>query len=121
MEFIEVVKRFAQLDSIIKKADKEAKPLKESIKTQLKSENLNKFEVDGVTVTLSTQERTSMNEDLLVKKLQDLGLTQALSTKIVPNEAVIQQLIFDGILPAEELQKCVTVKFVDVLKVKGGK
>lgn len=110
-----------QLDQQIKSLTKDLDPVKKDIKNEMKESGLTKVESANAVASLSTQERTSMNEDKLVLKLQALGLDEALTTKIIPNNEVIEQLIFEGKLDAAELQSCVEVKYVDVLTLKKAK
>lgn len=115
------VELFYNLDQQIKSLGKEADPIKQEIKDEMKAGGMKSVETPTAIAELSTQERTKMNEDKLVLKLKALGLTEAIAIKEVPNSEVIEQLVFEGKLAAEELASCVEVTYVDVLKVKKAK
>lgn len=116
-----MVTKYADLDSQIKTLKKESDPLNKAIKGVMSEQGLSKFEAEGVKVTFQVQERNTTNEDKLLLKLKALGLTEAIKVVEKPDEAVIEQLIYEGKLPAAELASCVETKYIEVLKVTGGK
>lgn len=112
------VKMYAELDTQEKAIKKQKDPLNKSIKEEMKSKGLSKFEHENIVVDYSVQERTSMNEDRLVMKLKSLGFDEAIKTVEVPDQAVIESLIYEGKLSPIELDDCIEKKRVEVLKVK---
>lgn len=119
--FDETIQQYAELDAEAKALKKQLDPMNKDIKSHMKFAGLKKYEVGDIKVSYNVQERTNMNEDALVEKLRGLGLTEAIKTVEKPNEAVIEQLIYEGKLPASELESCIEKKYIEVLKVTGGK
>lgn len=104
-------------DSFKKDADK----LNKEIKQEMKAGGLKNIDTGKVVATYGVQERTSMNRDKLLKRLKDLGLQEAIKTVEVPNETVVEDLIYKGHLDASKIQDCIEVKEVEVLRIKKAK
>jgi hypothetical protein len=115
------VVKYHELNEQSKGLKKQLDPINKDIKAYMKEERLSKYEAGDIKVAFSVQERTTMNEDALVEKLKALGLTEAIKTVEKPNEEVIEHLLYEGKLAASELESCVEKKFIEVLKVSGGK
>lgn len=120
-DFEATVEKYVELDAQQKALKKELDPMNKEIKAHMKSNNMKEFKTADFKVSFSVQERTSMNEDALLKKLKALGLTEAIVTVEKPDETVLEKLIYEGKLDASELESCIERKFVEVLKVTGGK
>lgn len=113
-----LVPHYAYLDANKKALDKEMKPMNEQIKAAMNELNLSVFEIDGVQAVYSVQDRSTTNEDMLLRRLQELSLFEAIEVVSRPNMKVVQDLIYAGKLPAHEIAGCVERKFVEVLTVK---
>lgn len=102
------------------KQEKDAKKAKTPIGDEFKSlyPTKGQYEAGEFMIVRGTQERTNMNEERLIQKLKDLGFNEAIATKEVPNQEVIESLIYEGKLPAEVLQSCVDVQYVQTVQVK---
>lgn len=110
--------KFAEYNEQAKKYEKLKEPLNKEIKTIMSGAGIDEFESEGVTATLQTQERSSMNSAKLLNRLKELGFEEAIETVERPNDAVVERLIYDGKLDPELIQDCVETKHVQVLKVK---
>lgn len=119
-ELKELVFKFAKIDAEQKRLKKLGDPLKNKIKKYMLQNGLDTFKEGPVTASFKIQERTSMNEDKLVSKLKSLGLFEAIKTVEVPDQAVIEELIYEGKLDPIELDDCIIRKNVEVLRVTGG-
>lgn len=118
--FREKLKEFAKLDAEMKRIKKEADKLKSDVKDYMGLNDLDEFEDGPVKATYQIQERKNMNEAKLIQKLKDLGLDNAIKKVEAVDQAVVEDLIYDGVLNPKYLDECIERKQVTVLKVKGG-
>lgn len=116
-----LVNSFYDLKSTADSYKKQANNLNKDIKNEMKAGGLKNIDTGRVVATFSVQERTSMNQDKLLKRLKDLGLHQAIKTVEVPNETAVEDLIYKGHLDASKIQDCIEVKEVEVLRIKKAK
>lgn len=119
-ELKDLVFKFAKIDAEQKRLKKLGDPLKDKIKKYMNQNGLDTFKEGPVTASFKIHERTSMNEDKLLSKLKSLGLSEAIKTVEVPDQAVIEELIYEGRLDPIELDDCIIRKNVEVLRVTGG-
>jgi len=80
--------------------------------------------VGDIKAVYSLQERNSMNTEKLLQRLKDLELTSAIKTIEVPDEKVLEDLIYRGELDAGKISDCseqTTVAVLKVTKIKGAK
>lgn len=115
-----LVLHFAELDAEQKRLKKEGDPLKDKIKELMSENDMDTFKKGPVTASFRIQERKTMNEARLIQKLESLGLDRAIKTVKAPDQAVIEELIYEGTLDPAELDDCVTRRTVEVLRVQGG-
>lgn len=108
---------YVKYDTTAKEMKSKMDPLNKKIKKYMSENKMKNFEAGDVKVSYQLQTRSTMNEDALIGRLKKLGLHEAIKTVEKPDEQVIEQLIFEGKLPASELQSCITTKYVEVLKV----
>lgn len=116
MTLEEKAAKYFELDQQEKTAKKAKTPIGDEFKTIFPGKGT--FEAGAFNIVRGTQERTSMNEEKLIQKLKDLGLEQAITTKEIPNQEVIESLLYDGTITADLLQSCVDVNFVQTVSVK---
>ena len=109
------------VDQAMKELDKKKKPLNISIKSGMVENGLNSYEADGAVATYSKQERTSLNEEVLLKILKDRGLNEAIEVKEHPRSEVVERMIYEGILSPVDLANCYNVSIVEVLSIKAKK
>ena len=106
--------------------EKQTKTLNTSIKAEMKEKGLEEFKEDGYTASYKIQTRESINNEKLILKLHSLGLDTAIKTIEVPDEEMIADMIYNGVIDPVILQDCTETKPVEVLKItfkklKGGK
>lgn len=111
------VERYVDLDTEAKSIKKEMEPMNKSIKEHMKSNDLKTFESGKVKVMYSVQEKTNMNSAKLILTLKKLGLKEAIKKIEIPDDAKIQELIYEGRLAPSDIGHCVETKYVEVLKV----
>jgi hypothetical protein len=117
------IERYYELDQEEKSAKKQKEPLNTDIKSFMKKTKSGELTVGEVQASFQIQERTSMNEEALVKKLKSLirkdkSLKDLVVKKEVPNMKMVEDLIYNGSLDAQMLESCVEKKHVEVLSVK---
>lgn len=117
----EKVKKYYELDAQIKKLDAEKKLLNAELKDYMRSIGEKSTEIGGYKVVFSIQERVSMNEPKLVQRLKTLGKPEAIKLVEVPDQAVLEEMIYTGNLAASEIADCMDKKEVETLTVKGSK
>ena len=121
MDIIQKVEQYAQLDAKAKQLDELKKPLNAEIKSYMKHHELKEVSAGAVKAVYGKQERVSMNQDKLLGKVKQLGLTQAIKIIEVVDEQILESMIFNGELSAAEVEDCVERKIVETLTIKGGK
>lgn len=114
----ELVKEYFKHDQEEKRANKYKKPLNDQIKKAMREGGVGELIVDDIVATFKVQQRTSMNEQRLLDKLKELGLTQAIQTVERPDPGMLEKLIYDGELDASDLASCSDTTEVAVLSVK---
>lgn len=89
------------------------------IKKLMNELNITEFTTtDGLTAKITNKIKDSFNEDLLVTKLKELNLQEAIDTVEVPNMDKIEDLIYNGKLNASAIAECKTSKQIPTLTVK---
>lgn len=116
--FEQIIAEYYELNLQEKEAKDAKKPLNEEIKSEMSSRNLKTDKIGGFKVTVGTQDRSKMDSEKLVAKLKELGLTEAIKTVEVPDDAMIERLIYNDQLNAQVVQDCVIPNFVQTLTVK---
>lgn len=111
------VETYVELDSEAKEIKKQMDPMNKAIKAHMKKYGLKTLASGKVKVLYSVTEKTSMNSAKLISTLKELGLEEAIKTIELPDDAVIQDLIYSGRLAPSDVGHCVETKFVEVLKV----
>lgn len=107
---------YFELDSAEKKAKKAKEPIGASLKKEFDQKGT--YEVGEYAIVRGIQERTKMDEDKLIAKLKELGFEQAIKTKEVVDEDLVEELIFQEKIPADLLESCVDVTYVHTLSIK---
>jgi len=72
----------------------------------------------GIKATLNEQDRASINSDLLVVKLKEIGALNAVKVIEVPDDAIIEKMIYDEQMDPQIVADCTSHKIIQVLKVK---
>lgn len=115
------VDRYFELNTQEKEIKNEKDPLNASIKEEMRARGIEEFDSGRYTAKSAKQERTKMNPDKLLAKLKELGLTQAIKVVEQPDEAMVEELIYNKQLDPADLASCIDVNIVEVLTVKANK
>lgn len=98
---------------------KELKPINEEIKNSLAEINLKKLDTEnGYRIEIGSQNRSTVDEEKLVALLKLKGFNEAIKTIEVPDEALVERLVFSGELSPEEYSACINQKIISTLKIK---
>lgn len=117
----ELVTRYLENKTELDRIKKITDSLNANIKSEMLENNIDKFEEDNVIANLNKQERVTVNQDKLLQKLKDLGITKPVKLVETLDEGVLQDMIYNGELDANIVAECTDTKEVYVLKVKGKK
>lgn len=118
---LQKVGKYTELDASIKKLETEKKPLNADIKDFMRGNGLKEIQVGNAKVVFGKQERVSMNEDKLMERVRELGLTSVIKTVEVVDHDALQEMIYAGALSAAQIEDCIERKEVETLSVKGAK
>lgn len=115
----ELAERYYNLNELKSSTEKELKPINKEIKDLMESINLEKMETtNGFKIEIGTQNRSKVNEDKLVQLLKMKGFTDAIKTVEVPDEQIVERLVYTGELTADEYSTCIDKQIVKTLKIK---
>jgi hypothetical protein len=95
--------------------EKEIKPLKDKIKLALLSAKAKKGTFGDVTLSITIQNRDTMDEDKLTAILKLKGLTDAIKIVEKPDPNKIPELLAEGLITDEELNSCMIPNKVTIL------
>lgn len=118
--------RYFKLDQEIKGLKPEHEELNKEIKAFMKDGNTRKLTVQNgengsIVFAYNPQERVSMNEVKLLRKVKEAGFLEAVEMVEAVNVKKVEDLIFSGALPASFLEDCIDKKIVETLTAKEGK
>ena len=120
-EMLERLRTYVVLDRQAKEAADEMKPLNQLIKDYMRQEEKSQLTVDGYVASYTVQERVSLLSEKLIQRLKTLGLEDAILMIESVNNAVVEQMLYDGRLTAAQIEDCREVKPVEVLKISKAK
>lgn len=106
-----------------KKAKEEEKRLIDQVKILLDQEGITKDTISGVKVNYTTCTKSSMNENKLLKIIKDLAqdepqLLSCIETVEIINENVLEELIYQGYITADDIQPAYEETTYKTLKLK---
>ena len=113
----EEIARYYLIKNEMAKLDKEAKKLNAKIKGQLLPRGLTNYHLGEYELKLSSQDRSKVDEDKLVLFLKGKGLTDCIVVKETPNQEKVEELIFNKVLDAKEIESCIIPNIVWALTV----
>ena len=117
-ELDQSIQEYYKYDKSEKDAKKFKKPLNEQIKSFMKEIKSSVYTAGNVKAIFKTQERTKLNEDKLLAKLNDLGRSDCIVMKPTVDVDKVEDLIYKGELDGKILSDCIEVKHVETLTVK---
>lgn len=119
---------FDELDILIKDFYKNKKSADEykknadkkniQIKSIMRENDLKDYTVDNFDVKYKIQERKNFNEDMLIKILNKLNLSYIIKQKEYVDMDGLENAIYNGIINVKDIEPCINIKEIEVLKVK---
>jgi hypothetical protein len=121
--FEDKVQMFFDKKKLADRLKKELEPLNREIKKHMDENNLQELELSDYTIKITTQDRSTLNEERVVTRLHELGLEDCILIVEKPNQEAIEKKIYDNEIKATVFEDCTDINIVPVLKVskKGGK
>ena len=118
---LEVLLRYDQLNEEAKRLSDEAGKLNAEIKAYMREHELNTLTAGKVSATFSTQERTATLVEKMIERLKTLGLNEAIIQIESLDEAKVQNMIYEKRLTPQQIEDCIEVKKVEVLRISKSK
>lgn len=113
----ELIRLFYEDKQQLDKCKKSTEAYNKEIKEGMAELGVNDFVSDDLIAKINTQYRESFDEDKLLNKLKELGVTTPIKQKEYVDMDELENVIYNNILDASELSSCKIVKEVVVLKV----
>jgi hypothetical protein len=110
------VKKLEEKNKQLSELDKEVKDLKDKIKKAMISANADKCTFGNVELRVTYQNRDSLDEELLVKLMEEKGLDDALLTIKKPDPNKLTELLGSGQLSEQDIASCMIPNRIAVLK-----
>lgn len=120
-EILEVLVQYDQLNDQAKQASEKAGKLNAQIKEYMRTHDLRVLTSGKVSATFSVQERTSTLVEKMIERLKNLGLNEAIVQVESLDEAKVQNLIYEKRLTPQQIEDCIEVKPVEVLRISKSK
>lgn len=118
MNLNETIKDYFKLDQQEKQAKAKKEPLNKMIKAEFKAQGINYIIHEGIKADVKQQTKSTVNEDKLLQKLKDLGLTECIKVVEVPDLDKIEEMLYHEQLDPQIIADCTTTQIIDVLTVK---
>ena len=118
---LEVLLRYDQLNEEAKRLSEEAGKLNAEIKAYMREHELKTLTAGKVSATFSTQERTATLVEKMIERLKTLGLNEAIIQIESLDEAKVQNMIYEKRLTPQQIEDCIEVKKVEVLRISKSK
>lgn len=117
----ETIAKYFAYNTRVNQDKKEVKSLGEKLKSFFKIGDQHTTK-DGYELSITKQEKTNMNNEKLIEILKATGHSNAVKTIEVPDDKMVEELLYSGQLTAVDIAPAVSINIVAVLKVKfGGK
>ncbi len=113
---LEDIKKLDEKNKQLADLDKEVKGLKDKVKKAMIGANADKCTFGDIELSVTYQNRDSLDEELLVKLLEDKGLEDALVTIKKPDPNKLPELLANGDITEEDIASCTIPNRVAVLK-----
>lgn len=113
----ELIRLFYEDKQQLDKCKKSTEEYNKEIKEGMAELGVNDFVSNDLIAKINTQYRESFDEDKLLNKLKELGVTTPIKQKEYVDMDELENVIYNNVLDASELSSCKIVKEVVVLKV----
>ena len=110
----ELVKSYGEMKQIVDGYKKPIEEANKEIKSIMSSKNLSEFESGGFKAKYSVSVSEGFDESKLIKVIkdtlapEDLKLKEIIKTKEYVDMEILEDAIYNGIIPAAKLQSCKT-------------
>lgn len=124
MELYELIDQYGQNNTKLNALKKTCDSLKSDIKTTMSELDTTEFDTGTYTAVLSTVSKESMDDDLLVDFVRNLGLRGVIKKKEYVDMDKLEKAIYTGKLTKEqlvEMGKCKVVSSYQKLTVRKSK
>ena len=106
-----------EMDSYKKQVDEDNK----AIKLIMSTDGLSEETCDGLVAKYTIIDKSYFDEEKLLSKIKDLGLTECVKTKEYVDMNSLENLLYSGELKAEDIKDCKVEKHEERLIVKKAK
>lgn len=110
------VKKLEEKNKQLADLDKEVKGLKDKVKKAIIGANVNKCAFGDLELSITYQNRDSLDEEALVKLMESKGLDDALITIKKPDPNKLPELLGAGQLTEQDIASCTIPNRIAVLK-----
>ena len=121
MTIEEEIIKYAELNEQAKQLSTSAALLNAKIKIYMSENHLSSIDAGDVTAVYSVQERTSTLTEKMIERLRALGLEEGIKMVETLDEAKIQDMIYEKRLTPQQIEDCIEIKPVEVLKISKNK
>lgn len=116
-ELKNLAEEYFKNNEIKKNVEKVVKEIGPKIKSIIHGLGVTEKEVDGLKISLRTSKRKSMNEDKLLEICKNFNQPNLIKTKEYVDEEVLETLIYNGIIKAEQIEPAMDVTEVEALYI----
>ena len=113
---LEDIKKLDEKNKQLAELDKEVKGLKDKVKKAMIGAKADKCAFGDIELSVTYQNRDSLDEELLVKLMEEKGLEDALITIKKPDPNKLPELLGEGKLTEQDIASCTIPNRVAVLK-----
>lgn len=103
------IERYYELVAKIKQLEDEKKVMNKVIKSYFNN-TPGIYKVNGYKVNIYEQDRSKVDQDMLVEILKKKGLNDCLKVVVIPDEDKVEEALYCGRLTQQELEPCLQVR-----------
>ena len=116
-ELKNLAEEYFKNNEIKKSVEKVVKDLGPKIKTMIHSLGVTEKEVDGLKISLRKSQRKTMNQDKLLEICKGLNQPNLIKTKEYVDEEVLETLIYNNIIKADQIEPAMEITETEALYV----
>ena len=113
---LEDIKKLDEKNKQLGALDKEVKELKDKVKKAMLGAKSDKCQFGDVELNITYQNRDTLDEEALVKLMEEKGLDEALITTKKPDPNKLTELLSSGELTSNDIASCTIPNRIPVLK-----
>lgn len=111
------IKRYKKVNKELKQKKKLKKQLKKDLEKLLKDNDLEEFVGNEGKVKFITQNRSEMNEDMLLRKLEELDITKPIITQKAIDEKVLESMAYNDEIDKQILEDCTEPNIIKYVRI----